>query len=318
MLSVLPLYKEMLLRKKYEKNCMPLEIIMSLQSKYSGKLDVLLFGDSVTERISSNDRDQRNIGEMLRDAINQDMNFYSMSFSAYNMEIFYLITLTLQYMHFKIKKIIIPINLRSFSSQWQNNPLFKCSLHIRQITGFLREQGCDGNDHLIMPSKSIKSFLKEKVSYPIVSYQTNKEFLDKIRDKENSPDQEFERRKTIFIYNYMYNLSPMNPRLLLIKEICSVASSLDAQLIFYITPINIEGGESYVGEDFVKTIDANIKILHDQFTHVKKCTGLYARLYDYSRSFDSSFFFNKYEATEHLNENGRAAITENLAKALLM
>jgi hypothetical protein len=310
------LYRGILSRRKHEKNHMPLKKIRSIHSEYSGQLDVLLLGDSVTERVSSSDKDQRNLGEMLGDAVRHENSYCCMSYSAYNMEIYYLILLACQCMHFKIEKVIIPINLRSFSSQWQNNPLFKCAIHIREMRRYLQKQGCAGKYGLIAPPKGIGEFLQEKVSYPILPFQTNEEFFEKISHRDGNLDNEAERRKIIFIYNYMFALSSTNPRLRLMNEICSVASQIGAQLIFYLTPINIEGGRYYVGEDFAKSLELNVRVLQDQFTTAGGCTSFPSRCHDYSRSLDSSFFFNKYEATEHLNELGRSTIARNLVDEL--
>jgi hypothetical protein len=87
--------------------------------------EVLYLGDSVVERISKYDVDTRTLGTMVGDCLQGKLSVAYIAHSAYHLRIFYGFIQVIKTLKRRPHVIILPINLRSFSPQWDLNPVWQ-------------------------------------------------------------------------------------------------------------------------------------------------------------------------------------------------
>jgi hypothetical protein len=83
----------------------------------------------------------------------------------------------------------------------------------------------------------------------------------------------------------------------------------------YITPINHQAGLRFCGEGFLTRVALNARRVYDVVA-CRQAEGLLAYK-DYGTLLQSEYFFNLDNATEHLNENGRHILVEQLKNEII-
>lgn len=263
----------------------------------------LYLGDSVAERISQHDVDKRSINQILSDKID---DFGCLSHSAYHSGVFYLLSRVIQTFKKKPSTIILPINMRSFSPQWDLYPLFQCTDHIDLIKKYIYMLGrkIDYPLYGIDRAGDEKTFYQTEVKYFCSDFSYVKQFTDVAWNKEKYRNDKRFRYRIVFIFHYLYSLEINHRKLLLLKDIIRLLSDIGIRPLVYVTPINHRAGVKYVGEEFSSYHRMNVDALREALGEFYDIISFH----DYSMIFDSDLFFHENDTTEHLNENGRAKL----------
>jgi hypothetical protein len=282
--------------------------------------DVLFFGDSVLERISRFDKNVRTIDQMVAGCLGNQISMGCISHTGYHIGVYYQFARLLQYLANRPKIIVFPINMRSFSPQWDMNPKHRCTEHIRKIEEYINKFGDNTDECLYGTDKEISEndFLNSRVFYAGTSFQYVKEFENIIKTKPEHRDEIIFRRKHIFIYHYMHKLEPTHHKLLLLRNFIRLLKYMQIAAVVYMTPVNFRAGLKYVGDDFVRVFGSNLQVVYDclgctpqsassnsVFIEGRSCV-----FGDYSQSLGPEYFFNEDDPTEHLNETGRAFLAK--------
>ena len=98
--------------------------IRRLKHYLDNKADILYLGDSTIHHYSPQDLNRGAISEMIQDIL-PHYSIGRISAAAYNMDLFAEIVKYASYHHHDPKIIIIPINLRSFSPEWDMRPEYQ-------------------------------------------------------------------------------------------------------------------------------------------------------------------------------------------------
>src|SRR5688500_14215929 len=102
------------------------EPLLNLVTNYNDKNreapEILIFGDSVMERVADDDVDRRPLHQMIKDSLLPRYHCISISYSAYNPKIYYYFVKSLEKLKKYPKIIVLPINIRAFSPQWDLRP----------------------------------------------------------------------------------------------------------------------------------------------------------------------------------------------------
>jgi hypothetical protein len=288
--------------------------------------DVLFFGDSVLERISKFDKNTKTLDQMVTGYLDDQISMGCVSHTGYHIGVYYQFTRLLQYLTNKPKIVVFPINMRSFSPQWDINPKHRCTEHIRKIEKCIGKFGNSINEclHGIDKKISENDFLNSRVFYAGTSFQYIKEFENIIRAKPEHRDEIIFRRKHIFIYHYMHKLEPTHQKLLLLRDLIQLLKDMQIVTIIYIAPINFKAGLKYVGDDFMRVFSSNLQVVYDClgctsqsalnnsiFVEERSCV-----FGDYSQSLGSEYFFNEDDPTEHLNETGRTFMAKIISNMI--
>ena len=291
---------------------MPINVvpeISQLDALLAGNADVIFFGDSTITSVAPSDQNKDFISTMLQ---NKQPNrlIGRISHPAYNMDLY------VEYAHYLANQesppqtVIIPINLRSFSPEWDMRPGYQ----FEQEKRFLRH-----NNNLFIKAVdgplSIFHWYEPEVINQV--YENTAVFdgdqqVGIVKDFEQILSEEPTRENilNILIYNYLYALDSKHRKLQSLIELVDVYRANDIDVIFYITPLDYETGEQYLEERYHEQVDQNIALI----------TSLLAdkdvELLDLSFSLTPEFFAWYEYPNEHLNENGRNFVAEQLSQAL--
>ncbi len=278
---------------------------------------VLFFGDSVAERTSRDDQDIRTLSEFVKANLEDKFEVASISYSAFNIKIFYYFIKALEKMKNRPQTVILPINMRSFSPQWDLEPSWQFSHEIDCINSFItdQEQTTFNIERESISTEEYNAFDSLSVKYPLSPLDKIGQFRLLINAKPATDEQRKFRLSQIFIFHYNYPLSIDHPKISFLEKALELLNRMNISVFTYITPINIESGIKYVGNEFSESIDSNIKVVK---TVIKKhqAKGNISFI-DCSKILTPDHFFHEDTLTEHLNEAGRKKLAALITSPVL-
>ena len=293
--------------------------LKNIYDTHSKPPTLLYFGDSVVERISRDDKDKRSLGDIVHCLLKKHLSIAVISYSAYNTLIFYHLIAAIDRMKNRPKMVIIPLNIRSFSPQWDSHPLWQFENEIKAINDFLTGQ--EPNDGRIVDVPNMPDIYENyddiSVQYPFSPFNKVGQFRKIIVSPPSSdPEQIFFRKKQIFIFNYLYKLDSDHRKLLSIVNILQSLRESQISAFLYLTPINYQSGCRYVGEAFIEILKKNISLILE--TVQKYGDDKMIKIADWSMLFDSDKFFHPDFANEHLIDSGRQELAKKIASSVLL
>jgi len=300
---------------KIQNFCSDISKIKSLSQNFKKDDYIFYFGDSVIERISKFDKDQRTIDQLLEAKQKNSYKIACLSHSAYHMGIYYPLISVLVKNKYIPKYLIVPINMRSFSPQWFFEPSWQFDYEIKLINKFLDNP--NSRVFRYFPKKmrgSYNKYLNINIDYPLVPFKKIKEFVEWEHKFPIDNDEFNYRKKVIFIFHYLYKLNGSHIRLNQLINICDIVSNTDIKIILYVTPINFRAGIKFVGCEFLNYFNDNLKIISNAMARFEYCENI--KFIDLSTRFSPNLFFHDDLATEHLNENGRNMLVNILSEEL--
>lgn len=280
--------------------------------------EILYLGDSVLERISWNDRDKRTLDRMVAGRLAGRKRLLCISHSAYHLKVYHHLLQVLKCTHQKPELVILPINMRSFSPQWDLNPAWQFDEEVDALKKYVETPGRE-IPILKRTTDSVPLSEAEKmteVNYPFTNLNHLGEFHDLIKNSPSTEDEKRYRKKQIYIFHYLHPLSPTNLKALFLTRITGLLRELNIDLLVYVTPINYQGGARYVGNGFVDLIHANVDVVRGFLAPFSGQGAVH--FLDLSEALSSEYFFHMDEATEHLNQYGRAQLAETIANEVLL
>ena len=272
---------------------------------------VIGFGDSVWERVSRDDRDTRTLADMLGELLQaRGVSAHFVHGSGYHQQVFLGFVRVLASLPGAPRVAVIALNLRSFSPQWQFNPLWRADSEQRALDRYLSSRRSRRLLPAAAPSaRDLKEYDGITVSYPGTPYRTVGDFRRIVNQRPESESARVERMRALFRFHYMHPLADSNPHLVALGETLTILHRLGVQTFCYITPVNVMAGKRYLGSDFERAIAQNVDVLQ----RLIRQPALGVELADESRGFTSEFFFHDDEPTEHLNERGRLRLANEVA-----
>lgn len=277
----------------------------TLKSVIENTADVVLFGDSVLERVSRHDEDRRTLGQMVTENL-APRSVLTLSRSAHNPDIYLPLLRVMAKMRHRPDSIIIPVNLRCFSPQWELSPDWTFDQEKAIITRYLRWRWASikpvSNVHYD-PEKHAE-FDKRSVDYELSDFRSIGNFNNIIATEPSR-----ERSAAIFTYHYTHRLSPLNRRLQNLKECSEIARSIARRVLIYVTPINIEAIERFVGMKAIRIVSDNVETVRGALDQ--------ANFTSWAGCLSEREFFSEDLATEHLNEMGRREIANRIARSFM-
>jgi lysophospholipase L1-like esterase len=281
-----------------------------LEHSLAAEHEVLFFGDSVSYWVAGDDTDKRTLVELLQDKLTLTEIGHIRNGAMHAGVFLPLFEKVMTHSH-EPALVIIPINLRSFSLEWDQRPEYQFSkatflirygdtwwfrYFARPLTayGVLNLQPVSQSDYDRMPvfvgdvqQGHVRDYLGSTYKKPTE---------DKIRN--------------IIAFQYMYSLEPDHRKLAQIEQIVRLAGQSKTNILFFITPIDVEAGTSHLGEAFRKQVDANLTTLR------KRLDQMGAQYIDLATKFPTELFdYNGYP-NEHLNQEGRHRLAKRLAATI--
>jgi hypothetical protein len=274
---------------------------------------VLLLGDSVLERVSNTDQDARSLAEMLEQKLGGSTAALCISGSGYHMGVFEAFLRCLGKTRHRPALVVFPINLRSFSPQWDKDPRYQYDEEIRALERYI-ERG-RRSTYLWRRSQDWAAYERTSVAYPASSERSVGDFLSVIRSRPLAENDRLQRRRTIFRFHYLHPLVDHHRRLRQLQGLVQRAIELGVSLVAFVPPINFQAGEELLGDAFRRAVSAQLGVVQQALGSVRTQGRLH--LVEASSSLDRSHFLHDYEPTEHLNQKGREVLASLIANAVV-
>ncbi|HNA89349.1 MAG TPA: hypothetical protein PK989_08590 [Anaerolineales bacterium] len=292
-----------------------LKKLVSAYNSHHAAPDILYFGDSVVERISWSDKDKRTLDVMVADRLNDRKRLLCVSHSAYHIKIYFYLLQILSCTRQKPHTVLLPVNIRSFSPQWDRNPNWQFEEEIVALEEYLKNSS---EIPRLPQKKEVLPFSEQELlmefDFPFTSLKRLGEFQNIINDSPATEEEKAFRKKQIFIFHYLHPLSDSHPKLTLLPRIIDLCRSLNIHLLIYVTPVNYQAGERYIGKEFLNLLSANVNVVRQKVDSTYKEPPHYL---DLSLALSSDAFFHADEASEHLNQHGRAQLAEIISNEIM-
>lgn len=216
----------------------------------------------------------------------------------------------------KPRLAIISINLRGFSDDWLFTPRWEYAV----TTAYLRlladpPSPADLPSWIVSGQWDPAAYWQRRTARPDPSYDALFEKLNAGREAllaappPGLSPEELDRRRH-FIENYMTHVTPEHPMLGYLLDTAHRLERAGVTVLFYLTPIDIEGGRRLVGEALPANVAANGRVI------VEALARAGASCLDLTTLLPEERFVDREYACEHLDLAGRRRVAEALAGAL--
>lgn len=305
----------------------PLRILVEAFAQDPAVDQVLYFGDSVIERVSRDDADATPLGQMVAERLAHRYQSCVVSYSALRPDGFLALSRVLTLTPARPRLLVLPINIRCFSPQWDWNPAFDFSREIASIDAYCRAPH-RGIPRLIptnrLPISLWKrwAFNRRRVQYSLGAFNRVGGFTKLIaKGPTDTPAAEF-RWRQIFVFHYLYPLSAKHRQLHALRELLRNLKLLDIPVLCYITPLNYQAGARLLGEAFALGVSETVRkvlgLLSEEGGETATASeGARLVMADWSFRLPEGCFFHRNEPTEHLNEHGRHQLADAIAQLVL-
>jgi len=268
----------------------------------------IYFGDSVLRKVGTNDTDRRTLPEMLES--DSQVKIYPVVHSAYNVDVFLRYVEYLARTDTRPRLVIVPLNLRSFSPEWDSRPEYQFELEKfvlssgRAAAAFSRPLSVftDWFESPITTAQWLTSpvFDDHRAAGRVSDYQGG---------DYAAVTEETMRRKIVF--HYRYALDPAHRKLRSLDALADLAETSKIDVQWYVTPIDLEFCESRLPgtrEIVARNVSAIQAVLaRHTMTALDLSDALPSACFDWK---DSRY------PNEHLNEDGRHRLAAMLRSSL--
>ena len=276
---------------------------------------LLLLGDSVAERVSWNDYDDRTLAEIVVQNLRGITDVAVVSYGGFTLEVFYYLMLALEKMKHKPDLIVLPINMRNFSPQWDLEPMWQFLPEIEEIKRFIANPSLRSPvgraQRETISTAVFNSFDATPVKFTLSPFNRIAQFRLLINSTPATEEQRRFRLQQIFVFHYTNKLAMGHRKLNALENILELLKIMRLPFFAYITPLNVDAGERFVGPEFSVALRENVQIVTDLV--YKYLTGSRSVFKNWSETMHSEYFFHADNATEHLNEAGRIILAESIS-----
>lgn len=294
--------------------------ILALDEQLQNGIDILYLGDSTLIYPTG----EPTIPEILRE-MRTDYAIGDVAHPAYNLDLYERYVNYLVANKYQVESVIIPINMRSFSPEWDLRPSYQferekaiLTYGPRLSTLFYRPFDTFGLFDSPISQDDFQHATVFNGDQPVGDVAEFEELLG-IEAVENSLDEndfayyastpsddEIEVIKGTLVYYYMNGLDDHHRKIQSLKATSRLLTENGIKPIFYITPINYELGEQHMGDPFREQVTENTAII-ERILSRKGVDVL-------NLAFDLEAY--NFVDTEHLTENGKSYVAKTLAEAI--
>lgn len=273
---------------------------------------VLILGDSVSVRISHDDRDRRPLHRMIADML--AVPSLAIAGSAFQGVLFRDLMRALSVLPRRPSLVVIPVNLRSCSAQWHSNPLWEMRQEREIIARFVEDPRTP-----IPPVETVTAgpgfferYDASAARSTLSELSSNGEFRALSLARPSDERDAAIRYRELFAWHYGFDLSEDHAKLSALAETIATAAAFGSRVVAYLTPINAELGTELLGGRFAERLDRTAEVVRTRLSTAMADSRRHALL-DLRDYLGSRFFFHKNLATEHLAETGRGKLARAVA-----
>lgn len=221
------------------------------------------------------------------------------------------------------RTIVLPVNIRSFSPEWDMRPAYQFEKETRILA-----MGLPWARFLFRPFNVFGLFRSsisqdEFLNAPVYDGDM---FAGRVKDFESEVAAETlqgdvgnvyrevrlddeEKAQATLTYHYMFSLKPDHRKLDAMVNLARLAAENDVEVIFYISPINKAQGERFLGRAFSERFAENVQVVQSRLEDaaLKGVTLI-----------NLAFDLQAYDLVdmEHLTESGKEYVAEQIALAV--
>ncbi|MCP5368226.1 MAG: hypothetical protein H6907_16305 [Hyphomicrobiales bacterium] len=305
-----------------------LKEVPNLRRALTADYDILYFGDSVVESWGACDTDAETIDRKLaaRLAGRDGGRVLAMTHGAYSPRVYARLVDLLALAAHRPRFVIVPLNPRSFSAQWIDQPLytFPATLALLDLLA-----GRDVAANLVtyldaryadLVARRTAAWKDRRIVYDGYDLGVRRDFDDRVVGAlldqpqfECKPGAEApfaDVLRDLYVYHYMNTVTAGHPMFAFLRRFHARARALGMTPLYYITPVNLEEGERRVGPAFRARVTANLRVMGAELE------ALGASWLDMSFDLPAARFVDRKWVAEHLDARGRAHVANRLANRL--
>jgi hypothetical protein len=287
-----------------------------LLNQYLGeRREIIYLGDSSVHNVWEQDKDKSTISEMLQKRLPLH-TVGRVSAAAYHLDLYLEFVKYIAESSIHPKLIIMPINLRSFSPEWDMRPEYQ----FKKEQLFLSTARNSFSFVFYRPLVLLTDLTPiDREDYLNTSVFDGGQKVGKVKEFDDPSYQSSSSQKirNKMVFQYMYSLSKDHRKIRSMLQIIDLLHQEGIPFIFYITPVDYQSGKEYVGEQFCERLTENTRFIHALF----ESKG--SRVLDLSMSLGTAAFNwggnardNFVYPNEHLKEDGRRFVAEQLSKRI--
>jgi hypothetical protein len=281
-------------------------------------IDIVYFGDSVVRAFSGCEARTHGIDDLLR--ASAPSTIATVAGAGYTAQQYTVLSGLFDVTEYKPRTAVIPINMRSLSLTWGENPDWQFGADMQYV------RILSGNWQSIPPfvatslfddkEEEREVFLQKNVTAAAINYGS----LEKLAEQAAGVPLNLECEANAEIYedalrakftiNYMFDLQRNHPLLGTLVTLANDLQNREISSIFYLTPINVVDGTALVGPAFRDTLARNVSVI----AAVLEENGI--EFLDMTHDLPGAHFSDKGCACEHLTFEGRQHVASRLSKAL--
>ncbi|HEX3794080.1 MAG TPA: hypothetical protein VHV57_06240 [Acidimicrobiales bacterium] len=274
--------------------------------------DVLYLGDSMLSFVAAEDQDRRRLDTMVRDGLGAGTKMHVVDGASFHADLFDAYLRLLEATPHR-PLVIVPLWTRGRSAAFMEHPVHghkKAMRSIRQVNlaaGTWRVRGA-------WPRPTPAEFETfYAVPYPtLLGDLTVGDYVKPIAELART-GQEEERVKMLYAYHHGGLLTVDTPGMDAVTNMAKRIADLGCPVVVYQTPVPVETGVRFYGEQFAERTAASLRALNAAY---RLGAGPDAEIIESGMSFAESEFIDPNDASEHLNERGRRRLADMIVQGV--
>lgn len=288
----------------------PLPARDRLDAIVKSRADVLFFGDSVSTATRSDDQDKRPLDLFLEERL-PGRRVGRVGGNAHFMDVH------LAYLEYALASsyrpriVVVPLNPRSFSPLWDKNPAFQ---HVKDRIRL--RWGDSWGCGLARPVMGYRLYDRapasegEWLEVPAFIGTKNIGTLGQVLNGKG-PLQLIPPLERFLSLCYLNPVTEGHRHLVALGRIAALCRQEGIPLLVYVTPVDMESGERWIGPAFREIVGNNLDVVR------RSLSAHGVNLLDLSALLEAAAFAWKDFPNEHLAEDGRRRLAEAIASAIV-
>lgn len=276
------------------------------------KAEIIYFGDSTINWASPSDISQESMSGLLQRLL-PHVRVAKLTHASYQPDVYAAFAEYIARKGYNPRFVIIPVNLRSFSPEWDRQPLWQ--FEKEKLTLAMKDTWMM---KFYRPLAVFKFFdpAISRFDYDQTPVFIDGKFAGRVRDYDNPDYREIseEKMKKKLIFRYMYTLTARHRKVLSLVHAAAVFKSAGIEPVFYITPVDIQAIERVLGPASVGRVANNVGVIRTALA------GQNAQLLDLSTALPGGEFCWPADGdgprypNEHLKLRGRMLVVKSLSE----
>jgi len=272
--------------------------------------DVIYLGESTLYSAAPTDRDQAPINEMVQRRL-PAYRVGCIAHDAFHMELYERFFAYFARKPHPPSIVVVPINLATVNPYWDKRPEYQ----FERFKRFLE------HDTVLF-----RSFYRPLAAFRALDLEpiSQREYARTVVFDGDTPVGRMDafmgpRFDTFSVQNtrdqlivrYMYRVPPDHRKLEAMRRIARISTDTTMQVLFYVTPIDCETGDKYLGKRFTQHVTENVELI----VGILEDEGIVPL--DLSRDLGADMFhWASLYPNEHLDERGRRYVADKVAEAI--